>query len=135
MLSIHFYSFSFSHSILISSFLYQYSIFYYDYDIVDFNRNTIIEMKMMIWIEHNSQYVILLFKREYVFDQMLNSLLWIDECDMNEYTNKNEIIRMKSDKINCVFISLVFLNDLLFHKDYLISRKIEFYSFLWIIYN
>ena len=46
MLSIHFYSFSFSHSILISSFLYQYSIFYYDYDIVDFKRNTIIEMKM-----------------------------------------------------------------------------------------
>ena len=61
------------------------------------------------------------YSKEYVFDQMLlNSLLWIDECDMNEYTNKNEIIRMKSDKINCVFISFVFLNDLLFHKNYLI---------------
>ena len=46
ILSIHFYSFSFSHSILISSFLYEYSIFYYDYDIVDFKRNRIIEMKL-----------------------------------------------------------------------------------------
>lgn len=46
ILSIHFYSFSFSHSILISSFLYEYSIFYYDIDIVDFKRNRIIEMKM-----------------------------------------------------------------------------------------
>ena len=131
MLSIHFYSFSFSHSILISSFLYQYSIFYYDYDIVDFKRNTIIEMKMDDM--NRTQFPIC--------DSIIQKSMFLIRCCwihfyelMNvifEYTNKNEIIRMKSDKINCVFISLVFLNDLLFHKNYLISQKIESYSFLW----
>ena len=76
MLSIHFYSFSFSHSILISSFLYQYSIFYYDYDIVDFNRNTIIEMKMMIWIEHNSQYNVPTFSSHHSMIIIKTDLIW-----------------------------------------------------------
>ena len=89
ILSIHFYSFSFSHSILISSFLYEYSIFYYDIDIVDFKRNRIIEMKLDDM--NRTQFPIwFYYSKESIFDRCcwihFNRLM----SDMNEYTNKNE---------------------------------------------